>query len=79
MQRTGLVIALILLAGVQAALAQPASGRCALICFPPTVLNAQKCVCEQPAVERKPICTLACLDPDQPLDARKCACVRRPR
>jgi hypothetical protein len=76
MQRTGFVIALILLAGVQAALA---AGPCALICFPPTVLNAQKCVCEQPAVVRKPICTLACLDPDQTLDARKCACVRRPR
>jgi hypothetical protein len=83
MQRTGLVIAAILLGGthaatVPAARAQPASSPCALICFPPAVLNAKKCACEQGA-SRKPVCSLVCLDPDQTLDAGRCACVRRPR
>jgi hypothetical protein len=78
MKLTGLTIAVILLAGVQTAQAQSAVAPCALICFPPEVLNAKKCACEQ-AVSRKPVCSLVCLDPDQTLDAKKCACVRRPR
>jgi hypothetical protein len=78
MKLTGLVIATILLAGVQAAPAQPAVAPCALVCFPPAVLNAKKCSCGQ-AVVRKPVCSLVCLDPDQTLDAQRCACVRRPR
>jgi hypothetical protein len=81
--RSGLVIAAILLGGVGTALApaaraQPAAGPCALVCFPPTVLNQKKCACEQPP-GRKPVCSLVCLDPDQTLDARRCACVRRTR
>jgi hypothetical protein len=81
--RRGVVIAAILLGGISAApapaaQAQPAAGPCALICFPPTVLNQKKCVCEQGGLS-KPICTLVCLDPDQTLDARRCACVRRTR
>jgi hypothetical protein len=78
MQLTGLVIAAILLGGVNAAPAQPAAAPCMLVCFPPAVLNAKKCACEQ-AVPRKPVCSLVCLDPDQTLDAQRCACVRRPR
>ena len=81
--RSGLVIAAILLGGVGTALApaaraQPAAGPCALVCFPPTVLNQKKCACEQPPLG-KPVCSLVCLDPDQTLDARRCACVRRTR
>ena len=77
MQRSGLlVIAAILLGGLIAAPAQAAP--CALICFPPTVVNTKTCTCE-PAIVRKPVCSLVCLDPDQTLDAKKCACVRRPR
>src|ERR1700722_19352900 len=78
MPLTGLVIAAILLAGVQAAGAQPAAVPCALVCFPPAVLNAKKCTCEQ-GVVINPACSLVCLDPDQALDAKRCACVRRPR
>ncbi len=77
MQRSGLlVIAAILLGGLNAAPAQAAP--CALMCISPTVLNAKTCTCEQPIV-RMPVCSLVCLDPDQTLDAKKCACVRRPR
>jgi hypothetical protein len=77
MQRTGLlVITAILLGGLFAAHAQAAP--CALMCLTPTVLNAKTCTCEQ-AIVRKPACSLVCLDPDQTLDAKKCACVRRPR
>jgi hypothetical protein len=76
MRRTGLVIA-ILLAGMVAAPAQPAAPPCSLVCFPPAQLNAKKCTCET-TLTRKPVCSLVCLDPDQTLDARKCACVRRP-
>jgi hypothetical protein len=81
MLRTALVIAgllAILLAGVSAPQAQPAAVPCAVVCFPPAQLNAKKCSCEV-AISRKPICALVCLDPDQILDARRCACVRRPR
>jgi hypothetical protein len=78
MKLTGLVIASILLAAAQAAQAQPAAAPCAVVCFPPAVLNAKKCSCES-AVVRKPVCSLVCLDPDQTLDAQRCACVRRPR
>ena len=78
MKLTGLAVALILLAGGHAAQAQSAVAPCALVCFPPAGLNAKKCSCEQ-AVVRKPVCSLVCLDPDQTLDAKKCACVRRPR
>jgi hypothetical protein len=77
MQRTGLlVVAAILLGALMAAPAQAAP--CALICFPPAALNAKTCTCEQ-AVARKPVCSLVCLDPDQTLDTKKCACVHRPR
>jgi hypothetical protein len=77
MQRSGLlVIGSILLGGLNAAPAQAAP--CALMCLTPTVLNAKTCTCE-PAIVRKPVCSLVCLDPDQTLDAKKCACVRRPR
>jgi hypothetical protein len=81
MLRTALVIAgllAILLAGVSAPQAQSAAVPCAVVCFPPAQLNAKKCSCEV-AISRKPICALVCLDPDQILDARRCACVRRPR
>jgi hypothetical protein len=71
------VIASILLVGANAAQAQPAAGACLLVCFPPAHLNAKKCSCEE-AASRTPACSLVCLDPDQTLDARKCACVRRP-
>ena len=77
MRRVGLVIIGLLLPGgghVTPALAAP----CALVCFPPAVLDAKKCACEQ-AISRKPVCSLVCLDPDQTLDAPKCVCVRRPR
>ncbi len=77
MQRSGLlVISSILLGCLFAAPAQAAP--CALMCLSPTVLNTKTCTCEQ-AIVRKPVCSLVCLDPDQTLDARKCACVRRPR
>jgi hypothetical protein len=79
MKLTGFVIAAILLGGANAVPAQPAAAPCALVCFPPAVLNAKKCACEQPVVARKPICSLACVDPDQTLDAKRCVCVRRPR
>jgi hypothetical protein len=88
MWRIGLfIIASLLLGGAHAAPAQAASAQaasaqaaapCALVCFPPTVLNVKKCACEA-GVAIKPVCTLVCLDPDQALDARRCACVRRPR
>jgi hypothetical protein len=76
MRLTGLLIAALVLAGVNAAQAQPA-GACLLVCFPPAHLNAKKCACEE-ASSRAPACSLVCLDPDTSLDARKCACVRRP-
>jgi hypothetical protein len=81
--RRKLIIAAILLGGIStapapSAQAQPAAGPCALICFPPAVLNQKKCACEQPGPIR-PVCSLVCLDPDQTLDARRCACVRRTR
>ena len=78
MKPTGLLIAAILLAGAPAAQAQPAVAPCALVCFPPEILNAQKCACEA-AAARKPVCSLVCLDPDQTLDAQRCVCVRRPQ
>jgi hypothetical protein len=77
MRRIGLVIIASHLPGgahVVPALAAP----CALVCFPPAVLDVKKCACEQ-AISRKPVCSLVCLDPDQTLDAQKCVCVRRPR
>jgi hypothetical protein len=77
MKVTILLIAAIVLAGAGAAQAQPAAGPCMLVCFPPAHLNAKKCSCEE-ASPRTPICSLVCLDPEQTLDARKCACVRRP-
>ena len=77
MQRRGfLVIAAILLGGV---VAPAQAAPCALICFPPAVLDAKACTCAQPIVRKAPLCSLVCLDPDQTLDAKKCACVRRPR
>jgi hypothetical protein len=76
MRFMGLVIAALLLAGADGARAQ-AAAPCLLVCFPPAHLNAKKCSCEE-ASPRTPICSLVCLDPDQTLDARKCACVRRP-
>ncbi|HEY6256871.1 MAG TPA: hypothetical protein VIY51_13865 [Xanthobacteraceae bacterium] len=75
MRLAGIAVAAVLLAG--AARAQPLSLPCSLVCFPPAHLNAKKCACEE-ATGRKPACSLVCLDPDQTLDARKCACVRRP-
>lgn len=77
MKLTGLVIASTLAALAQGTSAQ-AAAPCALVCFPPTVLNVKKCACEA-GVAIKPVCTLVCLDPDQTLDARRCACVRRSR
>ena len=71
------IVAAILLGGWNAAQAQGASAPCALVCFPPAVLNAKKCSCEA-AIVRKPVCSLVCLNPDETLDARRCACVRRP-
>ena len=56
--------------------AQNASFPCTLVCFPPSHLNEKKCACEE-TVQRKPACSLVCLNPDETLDARKCACVRR--
>jgi hypothetical protein len=76
MPRTRIVIA-ILFAGMIATQAQAAGSPCSLACFPPTQLNAKKCACET-TITRKPVCSLVCLDSDQTLDARKCACVRRP-
>jgi hypothetical protein len=74
MRRIGLIIIASLLLGGAPAQAAP----CALVCFPPTVLNAKKCACEA-GLAVKPACSLVCLDPDQTLDAQKCVCVRRPR
>jgi hypothetical protein len=74
MKCLALALAAALLAG--AASAQPIVPACSLVCFPPAHLNAKKCACEESAA-RKPVCSLVCLDPDQTLDARKCACVRR--
>jgi hypothetical protein len=76
MRLMGLLIAALVLAGVNTAQAQPA-GACLLVCFPPAHLNAKTCACEE-ATSRTPACSLVCLDPDTTLDARKCACVRRP-
>lgn len=76
MWRSGLAVAAFLLAGASSAPAQ--TFPCSLVCFPPSHLNAKTCKCEETAA-RKPACSLVCLDPDQTLDARKCACVRRPR
>jgi hypothetical protein len=76
MKTLAFALAALLLAGA-AALAQPVAPACSLICFPPAHLNAKKCTCEE-AISRKPVCSLVCLDPEQTLDARKCACVRRP-
>jgi hypothetical protein len=77
MQRSGLlVVGSVLLGGLFAAPAQAAP--CALMCLSPAVLDAKTCTCVQ-AIVRKPACSLVCLDPDQTLDAKKCACVRPPR
>jgi hypothetical protein len=76
MQLSGLLVIAAILLGAVAAPAQAAP--CALMCISPTVLNAKSCTCEQ-AIVHKPVCSLVCLDPDQTLDAKKCACVRRPR
>lgn len=59
-----------------AAHAQPVPLACSLVCLPPSHLNEQKCACEDTA-QRKPVCSVVCLTPDETLDARKCACVRR--
>jgi hypothetical protein len=72
-----IVVGAILLASLSAASAQPLPFPCSLVCFPPAHINAKKCACEE-GVRRKPVCSLVCLDPDQTLDARKCACVGRP-
>jgi hypothetical protein len=77
MKLTGALFAAIIVAGAGTASAQP-SPACTLVCFPPAHLNAKKCTCEE-AQPKRPACSLVCLDPDQTLDARKCACVRRPR
>jgi hypothetical protein len=79
MRPMGLAIAAMLVAGANAAQAQPVVGPCVLVCFPPAHLNAKKCSCEEASPVRGPVCSLVCLDPDTTLDARKCACVRRPR
>ncbi len=75
MWRSAMAVAAFLLAGASAAPAQTLP--CSLVCFPPLHLNAKTCTCEA-AAARKPACSLVCFDPDQVLDARKCACVRRP-
>jgi hypothetical protein len=72
------VLAAIVLAAAGAVSAQPVSFPCTVVCFPPAHLNPKKCACEE-AQPKRPACSLVCLDPDQVLDARKCACVRRPR
>jgi hypothetical protein len=77
MKLMGALIAAVI-AGASAASGQPVPFPCALVCFPPSHLNAKKCVCEE-ALPKRPACSLVCLDPQQTLDARKCACVRRPR
>jgi len=71
------IVAALLLAATSAS-AQPLPFRCTLVCFPPAHLNAKTCACEQ-AQPKRPACSLVCLDPNETLDARKCACVRRPR
>ena len=76
MRLLGLLIAALVLAGADVAPAQ-AAGACLPVCFPPAHLNAKTCACEE-AASRAPACSLVCLDPDTTLDARKCACVRRP-
>jgi hypothetical protein len=78
MKLTGALFAAIVVAGAGTAWAQPLPLPCTLVCFPPAHLNARKCTCED-AQPKRPACSLVCLDPDQTLDARKCACVRRPR
>jgi hypothetical protein len=77
MTRIAIVLVAMLLAGGGTASAQPLFP-CSLVCFPPAHLNARKCTCEE-AAPRKPVCSLVCLAPGETLDARKCACVRRPR
>jgi hypothetical protein len=72
---TRLLCVLLLMATATTARAQPVFP-CALVCLPPSHLNDKKCACEE-AVQRKPACSLVCLNPDETLDARKCACVRR--
>jgi hypothetical protein len=74
-RRRLIVLSAILLASFSTASAQP-SFPCSLVCFPPAHLNAKKCACEE-SVPRKPVCSLVCLEPDQTLDVRKCACIRR--
>ena len=76
MKLIGMAAAAVLLATSGMASAQPLFP-CSLVCFPPAHLNARKCSCEE-ATPRRPACSLVCLNPDETLDARKCACVRRP-
>lgn len=69
-----MLLAMFLLA--TAAQAQPVAPACSLVCFPPSHLNAKRCTCEETA-PRNPVCSLVCLNPDETLDARKCACVHK--
>jgi hypothetical protein len=77
MKLVGKLTGALLLAGAGTASGQQPFFPCSLVCFPPAHLNAKKCICEE-ALPKRPACSLVCLDPDQILDARKCACVRRP-
>jgi hypothetical protein len=49
---------------------------CALVCLPPTQLNADKCMCEE-ATPVKPPCAIVCPDPDTVADLKGCFCLTK--
>jgi hypothetical protein len=50
---------------------------CALVCLPPTHLNAEKCKCEESTPVTPPPCALVCPDPDSVLDTKACWCLTK--
>src|SRR5215468_10961318 len=57
--------------------AQSIMSPCMRVCEPPARLNTQNCSCEESARTQTKDCALACPNPDQKLDLRRCRCVRK--
>jgi hypothetical protein len=53
-----------------------AAAPCALVCFPPAVLDAKKCTCEAQSSGKSKLCDLVCLGPEETLDPKQCLCVK---
>lgn len=53
-----------------------AAAPCALVCFPPTVLDARKCSCVAQSPSKSEPCALVCLGPNETLDSKQCLCVK---